>query len=178
MDNRCKIWPEFSAKVVLDDGVDPKAFTVVDSPRAGGIYAIDMESAEWCAVHNDEESRRVKARITTSLIDQRAESHHRPTVTRRLINRSLLSPDLSALVRAERLLYKLVNDANRAMNLSARSISVPGLLAWSESVEDRELKPLFDLLKSIGFMESEGMVGTVTERGHQRIQELNEPPKL
>lgn len=172
-DNRCKIWPEFAAKVVLDDGVNPKAFTVIDSPRAGGIYLIDIDSAEWCEVHIDEGSLRVKARITTRLIDQRAETHHRPTVTRRLIDLSLKTPDLSDQNRAERLLCKLVNDANQGMNLGSRSIDTPGLLAWSESVHTFELKRLFNLLKSDGNIETQGMAITVTESGYERIRELN-----
>ena len=172
-DNRCKIWPEFIAKKVAHSKDESRVIDVIDSPRAGGTYRIDRESAEWCAAHDDHESQRIKARLTTCLINQRMASDDRPMVTRDLINRLREIDNLSELVRAERLLYKLVNDANQAMNLSARSIVEPGLLAWSESVHPFELTRLYNLLKSIGFMESQGMVDTVTELGNQRIQELD-----
>lgn len=175
-DNRCKIWPEFIAKKVAHSKDESRVIDVIDSPRAGGTYRIDREAAEWCAAHDDHESQRIKARLTTCLINQRMASDDRPMVTRDLINRLREIDNLSELVRAERLLYKLVTDANQAMNLSARSIIVPGLLAWSESVHPFELTRLYNLLKSIGFMESQGMVRTVTEAGYQHIQELNRIP--
>ena len=175
-DNRCKIWPEFIAKKVAHSKDESRVIDVIDSPRAGGTYRIDREAAEWCAAHDDHESQRIKARLTTCLINQRMASDDRPMVTRDLINRLREIDNLSELVRAERLLCKLVNDAHQAMNLSSRSIVGSELLAWSESVDTLELKPLFNLLKSLGYMESQGMVGTVTEAGYQRIQELNRIP--
>ncbi len=48
-DNRCKIWPEFIAKKVAHSKDESRVIDVIDSPRAGGTYRIDRESAEWCA---------------------------------------------------------------------------------------------------------------------------------
>ena len=172
-DNRCKIWPKFTARTVLDAKVDSGAFSVIDSPRAGGTYRIDREAAEWCAAHDDHESQRIKARLTTCLINQRMASDDHPMVTRDLINRLREIDNLSKPVRAERLLRKLVDYSHHPLKLNPWSIVGSELLAWSESVDILELKPLVDRLKSLGYMESQGTVGMVTESGHQRIAESN-----
>lgn len=172
-ENRCKIWPEFAAKIVSETEVDPGVFTVIDSPRAGGSYMIDKESAEWCAYHNDEESLRVKARLTTRLIEQRSESRL-PTVTRRLIDLSRQTPNIPDVSRAERLLCMLVNDANQGMNRGPMTVGEPELLAWSESVSLVELKTIFRLLKQLGYIETSGIMFHETGSGLQRVRELNE----
>ena len=172
-DNRCKIWPEFIAKKVAHSKDESRVIDVIDSPRAGGTYRIDREAAEWCAAHDDHESQRIKARLTTCLINQRMASDDHPMVTRDLINRLREIDDLPKPVRAERLLRKLVDYSHHPLKLNPRSIVGSELLAWSESVDILELKPLVDLLKSLGYMESQGMGGMVTESGHQRIAESN-----
>ena len=176
-DNRCKIWPEFIAKKVAHFEDDSRVVDVIDSPRAGGTYRIDREAAKWCETHSDDWSQQTKARLTTWLINQRSEMDDLPLVTRELIKRMEVTQDLSMQARSVRVLRLLVDFAHRPIEGSGLSIINPELLAWSESVRPDQLNRIFNILKSDGYIGIQGMVFTVTERGHQRIQELNEPPK-
>lgn len=175
-DNHCRIWPQSAVKKVSDIWNDPGAFNVLDSPRAGGSYQIGDLSDEWCEHHNDEASQRVKTRLTTWLIDERLKSVN-PFVSYQQIQQALVSPGLSTSDRANRLLRKLASYPSRIIDVTQSTDMVQELLAWSESVKTDELNHLITKLQRDGFVYVNGKSISVTESGHQHIQELDNGPK-
>ena len=172
-DNQCRIWPEFAAKEVSDIWNDPKAFEVLESPRAGGSYKIGDRADDWCKHNNDEASLHVKSRLTTWLIDQRRSGTDWPGVTCELIKRMKRTHPLPMQNRADRLLRKLASFPHQPIDITQSADTMPELLAWSESVEVSELTHLISLLQRDGYVHSDGRSISVTEAGYRRIQEMD-----
>lgn len=178
--NQCKIWTDFAAKRVTCSVMSYGSFDVLDSPRAGGSYVIDQLAADWCECNHDTESRRVKARLTTWLIDRRLKQDLPPYVDIQRINEMTLPLCLSILDRCERLLRKLASYSNPIINITQSADTVPELLAWSESVDTDELAHLISMLQSSGYVIVSGQSISITESDRLRIQELDQAdrPKL
>ena len=172
-DYRCKIWTEFKASQALRTEDLVPSFYVLDSPRAGGSYWIDAGVAKWCESSDDINSQRVKARISTWVIDNQREVDNAPRVTRDLFRRKMSSRDLSVPERCERLLRKLGSYSIPIIDITQSAGTVLELLAWSESVEISELTHLISILQSSGYVIVNGHSISVTEAGYQRIQEMD-----
>ena len=173
-DNQCKIWPESTASKVSEDDEHMGRFYVLDSRRAAGDYWIEELAARWCEHNNDEKSRRIKARLTTWLIDNPGKGVKAPSVTRKLISQMESTPDLPIPVRCERLLRKLASYSNPIINITQSAGNVLELLAWSESVEISELTHLISMLQSSGYVHFDGRSISVTEAGILHFQELDQ----
>ena len=171
-DNQCKIWPESTASKVSEDDEHMGRFYVLDSPRAAGDYWIEELAARWCEHNNDEKSRRIKARLTTLLIDNAGKGDKAPRVTGKLISQMESTPDLPIPVRCERLLRKLASYSNPIINITQSADTVPELLAWSESIDVSELTHLISRLQRDSYVHVDGRSISVTEAGYQRIQEM------
>lgn len=190
-DNRCKIWPEFEA-LRVSERIWRFAFYILGSPRAGGDYQIDESAADWCEVHNDLDSLRVKARLTTWVIDNQADEGDAqvdaanalyddgpaPLITRELIQQLLSSPKGTPVPdRCDRLLRKLASYPSSIIDFAQKEDIVPELLAWSESVDVGELDHLISNLQSNGYVHLDGRAISVTEAGHHHIQDLDDEPR-
>ena len=176
-DNQCRIWPEFAAKKVSDIWNNPDAFAVLDSPRAGGSYKISGQATWWTSGNNDEESQRVRARLTTWLIDERSKTDEIPWVTYERIRELTAKEPLSMTRRADRLLRKLTSYPSSNIDFTQTEDIVPELLAWSESVDAGELNHLLSMLRRDGLVHSNGQSISVTDAGHQRIQDSDDEPR-
>lgn len=176
-DNQCRIWPEFAAKKVSDLPCEMGSLAVLDSPRAGGSYKIGYEADDWCKHNDDEASLRVKARLTTWLIDQRLETDAPPSVTHERITQMNARPPLSTQHRADRLLRKLASYPRQIIDTTQSPNIEPELLAWSESVDSGELRHLISVLQRNGYVHFDGRSISVTEAGTLHIQDLDDGPR-
>ena len=183
-DNQCRIWPEFTAKKVSDIWNDPGAFEVLESPRAGGSYRISEQATWWTEHNTDEESQRIKARLTTVLLNAYLQGNAMPMVTSDMIQRAKNSQPLPANERAERLLRHIVNK-NPDVGVHAtlvRDLDFPNAsrlplsytaMAWSESTTLQEVEFLLDYLRNREFVILNDNVQerrvTVTVQGHSHI---------
>lgn len=176
-DNRCKIWPEFVAtQVRRNEDLDP-SYYVRKSPRAGGDYVIDEDAAEWLASMEGDVSSRAKSRLTTWLIARRHQGVEAPRVTQQLIHQVQSLPNMEVPARCARLLRKLASYRSPIIDITPESAHYPELLAWSESVDVGELNHLISNLQSIGCVHLDGRAISVTEAGHQHIQDLDDEPR-
>ena len=98
----CPIWgtPAYS----LNEG--RRGEIGVNSPRAGGKYRISHKAAKFLHKSCDE---RIKARLTTWLIDQRYDSARPPLITRKKIKAMRNAPPTSGPERANRVLKLLID---------------------------------------------------------------------
>lgn len=182
--NQCRIWPECAAKKVSDIWNNPGAFEVLDSPRAGGSYRISDLATEWCTTHGDEESQRIKARLTTQLLNAKIQGNPAPMVTHDTIQLATISAPLPANERAERLLRHLV-ESNPDVAFSTPLVGdlhrpyaerLPlsySAMAWSESTTWHEVEYLLDYLRGQRFVtfnkHDVGIDVTVSVQGHTHI---------
>ena len=170
----CPIWgTEYKATVKQDH---PAYLSVINSERAGGAYEITEEALVAIqAVGNPE-----KARLTTSLIDQRTHGNDMPRVTTQVISSSKTKRPLPVHERAERLLRFIAGLAGTVGERVSIDKSTLGAYAWSESTAWREVAYYLHYLEENGWIDgtrfSAGNVhGTVTVYGYNRIadQETN-----
>ena len=95
------------------------------------------------------EEERVKARLTTMLVDRRLEGDKAPQATRDMLDRAANEPPLSDYDRAQRLLQRLTATANKHGTLV--SYFDESALAVSDTIEEKEgIRPLLILLESHG----------------------------
>lgn len=125
----------------------------VDSPRAGGTYEIDVQAAAKLSSVPD----RVKAHLTTWLVDERQTGVLCPHITVETIVRAEHSPSLSVLERADRFLnftaqttsyigevitFLTENRFERGLgditDRNTQRVRFVRLLAWCESTKESE----------------------------------------
>ena len=102
----CAIWPEFPAKEMHDSNSFVKRSTYYDSPRAGGKYEITEAAADRLRyLDNAYETRRIKARLTTWLVEMRRKGEEWPIAETDVIEQSVTSAPFDVDERAMRLLH-------------------------------------------------------------------------
>ncbi len=155
-ETQCPIWETVSFERTKENSVIARTSepvltleSVIISDRAGGAYRIDPQVIVWGVLKGLTDLE--KARLTTWLVDQRRHGIPVPTVTVELIEsfRATGKTDsLSVPERAERLLYFIVNQTERAgasVDIVPDSFSA---YAWSESTIWNEVEFLLDYLRS------------------------------
>lgn len=153
-DSQCAIWSQFAAKKWQESILEDKTF--YDSPRAGGRYAITEDAEENLRYMDDGiETLRIKARLTTWLVETREQGHEWPFVTTNVIAEVKCGPSLSITDRANRLLMFL---ACVSPNLGTR-YSLSGdesllAMALSESTDFNEVVELTEFLTREGLVNS------------------------
>ena len=177
----CPIWgTEASIKSNGRDG------SFVDSPRAAGRYFISR-TAERKLEHNEDE--RLRARLTSWLIEQRRFGEQCPKITGATIEEMERRRDLAVHERADRLLQYIHNKTPRigvavdvvraSATTSATKVMcrVMETCAHSESINWGEVSFLLDYLKSQGWLkdhpgssENENVILTI--EGYARLAEL------
>ena len=181
----CLIWRMPCQRSSPDDSGH---LAVFGSVRAGGDYTISLEAKSY--VQNIDE--KVKARLTTWLVDQRNAGVRMPLVTIDIIKSVTNSQALLVNERAKRLLDCFVRETQsigQSVHIELPPHRVSGLtlnmipeatrrlwecLAWTESTTVQELEALLDFLSRKGWLNWERHdttipdYVTVTVEGHQQ----------
>ena len=171
-DNRvhgCQIWQSYEGSGSLDLRTD--VIFMEDSPRAGGAYEITEEAVRLLKNYSVDD--RVRARLTTWLVDQRLQGNDSPRVTKDVIMRASAKRPLSVDDRADRLLRYLGKQSD---SLGANlTVNRTPILAWTESMDVTEVFYLEQYIDRCGWTSGASMGGpdtlftTITVDGHRRI---------
>lgn len=139
----CPIWGnQFPATIypawISTKGPDIDEETLIVSDRTGGAYRITRQARASMRRLGDHE----KGRLTTWLIDQRTKGFMEPIVTDEIVvyfESKAEVTDLSMTERAERLLYFVGTLTERAGSSVSIAQHFHAALAWSESLEWKEV---------------------------------------
>ena len=166
------IWPD--AEVEWSEYRDP--FYWINSPRMGGEYLISPYS-----IVRPIEDERLRARLTTLVIEQRTQGIQVPKVTKEMIEQAAKNSDLPVNTRAIRLLRRITQNMkyiDSAVEIKENGEVTPELLAWAEILSWRELTYLFRYLGAKGWIAIESdnrfeekYVFQVTVEGHSQLAE-------
>ncbi len=145
----------------------------IDSPRAGGRYLITLEAITLLPQIDD----RVKARLTTWLVDQRRLGNECPEIDSNTITMAEEKKDLSVHDRADRLLQYIgdqIGEIGKYFEFFPYDIPNTATAAWSESVGEQEMWYLLEYLDEQDWIKSsaENTHNTLTAEGYARLEEL------
>ena len=174
-DRNCLIWPDYEASAVATDSAETMT-TVYGSMRAGGDYRLTPRYATWLQLRRPAYDHRVRARLTTMIIDLRGQGELCPEVTYEMIERAEEASDLPVHTRAERLLKqldRLTRMIGQEIDTTPHSDSFPGLLAWTESTEESEVAFLEDYLRNQELLEGDPGSPIVSVNGYARISDMS-----
>ena len=166
----CKIWDTLASNgVAVHDG-----FISINSPRAGGEYLV-IESDLPALDHHDD---RLKARLTTLLVEQRQFGNLYPELSATLVSQASQSHNMAIQRRADRLLqyiHRLTNEIGEAISFNHQNIMCTAM-AWSESISVEEVEYLLDYIVERSWLDRGEEVTTksyvITVKGHERIDEF------
>ena len=167
---RCPIWGTPASK---EPPYNNRSVEIIDSPRAGGWYSISLEAITRLPQIDD----RVKARLTTWLVDQRRLGVKCPEIYMKTITIAEQQKGLPVHERANRLLQYI---GDQTVEIGGRfSFTVPDMsntaaAAWSESIKQEEVETLLEYLDEQGWIKSkkEYSSHTLTVGGYARLAEL------
>ena len=146
--------------------------TVYGSARAGGDYKLTPQIAEWLTSLFMPVDERTRVRLTTMLINMRAQGESIPEITRDTIERAKVANDLPVYLRADRLLWfleRLTQSIGQAIVTTPQTASFPGLLAYTESTSESEIGFLENYLLNQGWLEGRPGSPVVSVGGYSRI---------
>ena len=166
-ETRCLIW----GTPASEESAGGRAGRAIDSPRVGGKYFIS--TAIGCLPSDD----RLKARLTTWLVDQRRLGNECPEILQQTITDMEQQRDLPVHVRADRLLQYIGDqtvEIGRRVSFTVPDMDKTAIAAWSESVERHELVTLLEYLGEQDWIKSsaEYTHNTLTVEGYARLAEL------
>lgn len=179
----CPIWgTRYKAKGTYD--TDKKTYEVTDSDRAFTGYNIGERLLDRFVKPLSDSKR---AQLTTWLIDQWSRGNDQPEVTIGVLLGLRYRRPLAVHVRADRLL-KLISLSTRAQQLGEFARYPPHWykgLAWSESIDQSDVKYLLSYLERKGWLErnpygpefAEALGWRVSVEGHARVDELQNEEK-
>ena len=177
---KCAIWPDFTAECYQSDIQNRVEF--YDSLRTDGEYRITREAKrELLNIGLSATAPRVRARLTTILVELRRDGEEIPLVNTDLIKRAHATRDLHPHERAQRLLEHLVEVAP-SMGDFVRLDAESTLRAWihTESTGEREFNFLASYLKEKGLITAGMEFGNhlrdvrVTLDGYAQIAEIRQ----
>lgn len=160
-----------------------------DSPRAGGQYSITDRT--WGILHRFDDH--AKARLTSWLIEQRRLGDRWPAIDLEQLSLAGDAPNLSVHKRADNLLRYILTKTPHIGTIFCfeqyrSSFEDPEdgpevrqfreMLAWSESLETKELKYLMDYLVSESWLRLERGTATsncysLTVRGYGHLEQID-----
>ena len=170
------IWPEYPA---LDSFFHPPEHPIGMGfnrcARAGGGYIMTNAATGMLnnsGRHLSEKEQKLRARLTTMLVNQRQHGNELPLVTPKLIEEARSSPPLPVHERADRLLRYLVSKSNNIgkkieigcegerncygeWKESSDSPTEQNAMAWTESISEQEVRFLTVYLQEQGWIEAE-----------------------
>ena len=167
---RCPIWGTPASK---EPPYNNRSVEIIDSPRAGGWYSISLEAITRLPQIDD----RVKARLTTWLVDQRRLGVKCPEIYMKTITIAEQQKGLPVHERANRLLQYIGDqtvEIGGRFSFTAPDMSNTAAAAWSESVKQEEVETLLEYLDEQGWIKSkkEYSSHTLTVGGYARLAEL------
>ena len=160
------IWPEHPPTGGFEEL--PYGWGFQDCPRAGGGYLMTMEAAR---ILNSElptsvieamgeietmsvtEKDKLRARLTTILIDKRRYGTLYPLVTPDLIEEAISKRPLAVHERADRLLRFIADEAETVGEMVMIFEDIPGPYAWSESTNWMEVDYFLNYLRQRGWVQ-------------------------
>ena len=167
----CLIWDT----PAIDKSKGGHDVRLMDSPRAGGRYFI-TRSAIRCLPRAN---ARVKARLTTWLVDQRRLDVECPEIDSNTITMAEEKKDLSVHDRANRLLQYI---GDQTVEIGTPFVFTPeemlttAIAAWSESISENEVEYLLNYLDEQCWIASDEdhrhICTTLTVEGYARLAEL------
>ena len=158
---------------ILEEGLKE----VFYSERADGWYIADRSRIER-ELQNCDDRDRVKARLTTWLIDQRQLGEKYPEINEMVIKEVKQQRKLSAPERADRLLRAMGQKISNIGEFVELNNSSYFWLAHSESTNESEVKYLCDYLKDQKWLShasgyKQVMVFHITVEGYAHLAELD-----
>ena len=168
---RCAIWNT----VATDESEPGRDGFSVDSPRAGGRYFISRTAAAMVESRDE----RLKARLTTWLVDRRRLGSRCPEVMSGSIEDAARYRDLTVRQRVDRLLGFIAERTSRigaAFSLSNQEVSCAAM-AWSESTDMEEVRFLLNYIVKHAWLEADDSGPgryILTIDGHARLAELDD----
>ena len=182
----CPIWPGFKIERA---GPHPNPMClniyIRGSVRAGGNYGITDLANDFLSCEDSPYDDRVRARLTTKLIEMREQGQEWPMVTPALLREAQNAADMPIHERATRLLLFLSQHQSIAqpVHLKWEPCQNPAMMEAAAVSEcdssHREVMYLVDELRKAGFVTQEqcdgGMNVTLTLAGRQRVAEPTEP---
>ena len=166
---RCAIW-----NTVATDRSEPgRDGLTLESPRAGGRYFISGTAAAMVQGRDE----RLKARLTTWLVDQRRLGSRCPEVTSGSIDDAARYRDLTVGQRVDRLLRFIAERTPRirATFSLTNQATTCAAMAWSESTDMEEVGFLLSHIEKRGWLETKESGPdqyVLTVDGHGRLAEL------
>ena len=175
-ESHCLIWDT----PAIDESKGGYDVRLLDSPRAGGRYFI-TRSAIRCLPRAN---ARVKARLTTWLVDQRRLGNECPEIdTNTLKTEGKQGRDLPIYIRAEKLLTYFTRESRWVgdyLNISNNNFFLNSM-AWSGSIDAEELAFFSEYLEEKGWIKGKlgsaaggGVVGVVqiSVEGYSHISDI------
>ena len=169
---RCNIWDT----IAVDVTPSPSELVVLDSPRAGGKYGISARAVDALRKEDD----RLKARLTSMLVDQRALGNECPEVIELMVSEAKRAKNKNVQQRADRLLQYIDGETSNLGDVFSFSnqAMICGAIAWSESTSSNEVLFLMDHLSERGRIRSQE-VGkarqwTLSVGGYEHLSELHQ----
>ena len=168
---RCPIWKTVVYTYPPERYV---GYATIDSPRAGGEYAIDQQVNDVLAKCNE----KCKARLTTWMVKQRRLGIKCPKVTESVIEDMEQKGDLQIYDRSNLLLQFISNQTPKIgveISFSRQNVSAL-VLAWSESTKFSEVRVLLEYLVDQGFLQKsrpESVEYSLTVSGIAKLEEFN-----
>ena len=182
----CAIW----GTPAVGDGNTGGDGTLVDSPRAGGRYFVSGSAVPMLARLDD----RLKARLTTWLVEQRRLGNDCPEITTATIKEAEERPDLRVADRADRVLkyletkvphvgaavaYQVFRGFYQEVNPEPAEVIYLEIVACSECVRSEELSFLIEYLRQGAYVRAEpddlrrGGSCVLTVAGYERLAALS-----
>ena len=177
-DAYCAIWPEHLATEHENSFWTRPALYV--SPRAGGGYTIKRDAERRLRyTGNSAEEQRLRARLTTWLVEMREQGEEWPLITIDVIEQVRATRDLHPYERADRLLrYFAQIPYSLGTQWVLDQTDLCDAMAQCQCIDQREVHYLVDFLVSQGWFTSARLMnqvgGTVTVQGHARIADAIE----
>ena len=173
---RCAIWPDYPVTEHQNSFMDRPGVFV--SPRAGGDYMITRAAERRLRqIGNSVGAQRLRARLTTWLVERRRQGEEWPLVTPDVIEQIRMMRGLHPYERADRLLRyfaEIPYGLGTPWQLDDQDLIKA--MVQCECVDEREVRFLVEFLENQGWFKSLGLMnhiaGTVTLHGHARIADM------
>ena len=153
--HQCAIWPESRATERRPNLTE--RFTWLVSPRTGGEYKITWQAYRLLSnLGNSQEVQRLRARLTTWLVEMRQLGEGCPLVTTDVIEQVRARRDLHPYERADRLLRYLASVTKHlGARLESDTLDFPAMASISETVDAEEIVFLIRYLELNGYVEAQ-----------------------
>lgn len=167
----CPIWGTTVTRIEGTNPLDTE-FLVKGSPRTGGDYRIEELAKDDVGALDE----KVKAKLTTLLIESRRAGDPALLVTSTLVDEAKRAEPLPVYVRAERLLRYLASKANFiGEGINFQRLGNEEALAWAELTTPFEIPPFLDYLEEMSWLHRDKEVINsmyeITVKGHAHVAE-------